>query len=133
MPHARAPRDQRSLRVLVVDDYAPMADLLAQTIRVENHAAMAVYGSEEALRVAEKFSPDALIADVMMPGMGGPELARAFAEKYPGCRVILLTASHWVPRNLSIGQARVKVLQKPFDRGEILEFLATCGPKKIDR
>jgi two-component system OmpR family response regulator len=117
--------DRKAVRVLVVDDYAPMADHLAKAIGTEEYTAMAVYSAEEALRAAEEFSPQALIADVMMPGMNGPELVCAFAKKFPGCRAMLMTANQWLPE-IFIRGLRIKVLQKPFGLEEIFGFLSTC-------
>ena len=113
------------IKVLVVDDYAPMADHLAKAICNGGHTAVAVYSAEEALRFAEEFSPHALIADVMMPGMNGPDLVCAFAEKFPACRAVLMTANQWLPE-IFIRGLRIKVLQKPFDLKTIFEFLANC-------
>ena len=119
---------RKPMRVMVVDDYAPMADHLARVLRDAEYEAVAVYSGEEALRFAEQFSPHALIADIMMPGMNGVELACAFGEKFPACRAVLMTAAQWLPE-LFIGGFRVKVLQKPFEVNAIFEFLASCDPE----
>jgi len=116
---------RKTVRVLVVDDYAPMADHLAKVICTEEYTAMAVYSAEEALRAAEEFLPHALISDVMMPGMNGAELVCAFAEKFPGCQSVLMTANQWLPE-IFIRGLRIKVLQKPFGLDEIFEFLTNC-------
>ena len=115
-----------TMRVLVVDDYAPMADHLAQVLRAQRHDALAVYSGEEALQVAEEFAPHALISDIAMPGMNGVELVHAFGEKFPACRPLLMTATQLMPE-LFIGGARVKVLQKPFEPERIFEFLARAA------
>lgn len=117
--------DRELVKVLVVDDYAPMADHLAKVICAEEYTAAAVYSAEEALRVAEEFSPHALISDVMMPGMNGPELLLTFAERFPRCRTVLMTANQWSPE-VFIHGLRIKVLQKPFDLKDVFEFLADC-------
>jgi len=96
-----ASNGRRSVRVLVVDDYAPMADYLAKALRENEYSAIPVYSAEEALHTAEQFSPQALIADVMMPGMNGAELACAFAEKFPTCRSVLMTANQLMKEILS--------------------------------
>lgn len=113
------------VRVLVVDDYAPMADQLAKALRHAGHEAIAAYSGEDALRVAEQLKPQALIADVMMPEMNGAELVCAFAERFPSCRAVLMTANQWLPE-IFISGVRVKVFQKPFDLEEVFKFVATC-------
>jgi hypothetical protein len=43
---------RKSFRVLVVDDYAPMADHLAKALCEKEYTAIPVYSGEEALRVS---------------------------------------------------------------------------------
>jgi two-component system, OmpR family, response regulator len=76
------------VKVLVVDDYVPIADHLTKVICDKGYTAMAVYNAAEALRAAEQFMPHAVIADVMMPQMNGAELVCVFAEKFPACRAV---------------------------------------------
>jgi DNA-binding response OmpR family regulator len=118
---------RKSVRVLVVDDYAPVADHLAKALCQNEYTALAVYSAEEALRTAEWFLPHALIADVMMPGMNGPELTCAFAKKSPTCRAVLMTANQWA-KEIFIGGLRIKVFQKPFALSELFELLDGAAP-----
>jgi CheY-like chemotaxis protein len=117
------PNGFNSVRVLVVDDYAPVADHLAKILCDKGCKALAVYSGIEALRAGEQFSPHALITDVMMPGMTGAELVCAFAERFPACRAVLMTANEWASE-ICINGSRIKVLQKPFEMKEIFRFLA---------
>src|ERR1700760_3638809 len=105
---------RKSVRVLVVDDYPNVADSLANVLCEKEYTAIPVHSGEEAMRVAKQFMPHVLIADVMMPEVNGIELAYTFAENFPTCRAVLMTAKHW-PEQLSIGELQVKVFHKPFD------------------
>src|SRR5215472_6050413 len=116
---------QKSVRVLVVDDYPNVADYLATVLREKEYTAIPVHSGEEALRVAEQFMPHVLIADVMMPELNGVELVSTFAQNFPTCRPVLMTAKHW-PEELSIGELHLKIFQKPFDLEELFEFLASA-------
>jgi DNA-binding response OmpR family regulator len=109
----------------VVDDYAFIADQLAKVIWDKGCKALAVYSGIEALRAGKQFSPHALIADVMMPGMNGAELVCAFSERFAACRAVLMTANQWAPE-IFVGGSRIKVLQKPFEIEEIFGFLASA-------
>jgi CheY-like chemotaxis protein len=117
-----------ALRVLVVDDFAPLADHLAGLLRRNGHSVQVAYDGLEALRVAERFQPHALISDVHMPGLNGFELAQAFAERFPKCRTVLVTID---PRAAgeSYDHREYRVLQKPVPLEELFEFLAACDPK----
>jgi CheY-like chemotaxis protein len=126
----QASHGRRSVRVLVVDDYPAMADGLAEILCNKEYTAIPVYSGEEALRMAEQFMPHALIADVMMPGMNGVELVRSYAEKFPTCRAVLMTANHWAPE-IFIKGLRIKVFEKPLDLAGLFEFLANAAPEAI--
>src|SRR5262249_2501524 len=123
---------RKLVRVLVVDDYAPIADHLANALCHKEYTAIPVYSAEQALRAAEQFSPHALIADVMMPGMNGVKLACTFAEKFPACRAVLMSVNQWA-KEIVIDGLRLEVFQKPFDIAEILEFLDSAVPETVGR
>ena len=109
-----------------MDDYVPMADHLAKLLCDQDYVAIPVYSAAEALAAAEKCPPQALIADIMMPGMNGVELACAFADKFPACRTLLMTANRWADE-IFIAGLRFRVLQKPFEPAELFEFLVSCA------
>jgi DNA-binding NtrC family response regulator len=87
-----APQSRSGVHVLVVDDYRPIADLLAKTMRAWGYKTRAAYSAAEAFRVAEEFKPNALIADVLLPDMDGWGLGAEFEQRFPGCGVLLMSA-----------------------------------------
>ena len=112
------------MRVLVVDDFAPIADFLGRCLRRSGYKVRVAYGGFEALRIAEEFRPHALISDVHMPGLDGFELAEAFAERFPNCQVVLATVDHTLV-GPSYDHRAIKVLQKPVALAEVIEFLSS--------
>lgn len=75
----------------------------------------------DALRVMEQVTPDVVLSDVRMPGMGGVELAGQIAERWPHVQVYLLTA--YPP---SVPGPWREVLVKPVARERLLW---ACGVK----
>jgi DNA-binding NtrC family response regulator len=122
-------KTQKPVRVLVVDDYHPMADALASALSGAGHDARAAYGGKEALRIAADFRPHAIISDVNMPEMNGFELAAAVAERFLDCRVLLMSIQGFYPFLQAHGRP-VKILQKPVSVTELLEFLDTCRDER---
>jgi CheY-like chemotaxis protein len=122
-----------SLRVLVVDDEQSVADTLALILNRSGHEAVAAYGAVEAVETAQQFRPHALVADVMMPGMSGIELARYFVENFAGCRVLLMSgmesAMEAAEKYLGDGHA-VPVVSKPVLPQTILAFISSCAEPK---
>jgi two-component system cell cycle response regulator len=63
-------------RVLVVDDIAANLKLLEARLNAEYYEVALANSGREALRLAQSWSPDVILLDVMMPGMDGYEVCR---------------------------------------------------------
>ena len=61
-------------RVLVVDDIAANLKLLEARLNAEYYEVALASSGPEALRLAQSWSPDVILLDVMMPGMDGYEV-----------------------------------------------------------
>lgn len=80
-------------RILVVDDDATVAEVLAAYLVREGFAVETVGDGEAALAAAAAASPDLVVLDVMLPGIGGFEVCRRLRSS--GCAnvpVVMLTA-----------------------------------------
>ncbi|MGB8167851.1 MAG: ATP-binding protein [Chthoniobacteraceae bacterium] len=88
---ATATAIQRPLRVLVVDDEAPVRDTLAAVLAADGHDVVLAQDGAEGLRRfgGEKF--DLIVTDKAMPGMSGDQMAVAIKRVAPGMPIILLT------------------------------------------
>ena len=82
-------------RVLVVDDHPLVRDGLRRVL--ENTGEFEIVGQAsdggEAVPLAEKLCPDAVIMDLIMPGKDGVAACREIVELLPETRVLMLTAS----------------------------------------
>src|SRR5205823_3137506 len=83
--------DHFPLHILIVDDYAPTASIMASLLRLWGHHPLAAATAAEALRLAEARRPDVVLLDVCLPDMSGWELARELARR-PQARNALLIA-----------------------------------------
>jgi two-component system response regulator MtrA len=79
------------MRILIVEDEVKMAALIRRGLRKEGFAADVAINGEDALWMAEATEYDALILDVMLPGIDGVEVCRRI-RKMDQLPVILLTA-----------------------------------------
>jgi DNA-binding NarL/FixJ family response regulator len=83
-----------AIRVLVVDDHP----LVRQGVRslLSNYADLVLVGEAEdaagALREAETTTPDVILLDIRMPGMGGVETARLLSRLQPAAKILMLTS-----------------------------------------
>ena len=69
------------MRVLVVEDEPKMAALLRRGLRDEGHAADVAGSGEDARLDGEATDYDAIVLDVMLPGIDGFETCRRLRER----------------------------------------------------
>jgi DNA-binding response OmpR family regulator len=84
----------KELRVLVVDDQLEVAKSLAGVVTSWGHKAEIAYSGEQALELADRFQPHAVLLDIMMPGMDGYSVAKSLRQivNLRECTVIGVTA-----------------------------------------
>jgi len=113
---------RRTAHLFVVDDNPEVRALTARLLERAGFQVQTAGSGHEALRMLER-SPkpiDLLLADVMMPGMSGSELAQEARRRYPGIRVLLTsgyTEAAAVQQGLWTGE--VQFLSKPYTPAEL--------------
>jgi len=110
-------------KVLVVDDEPDLADLAVALLSAHAVDAAVAYSAHEALQVLETDKEiDAVVSDVMMPGMTGLQLADAVRAMYPGVKIILV--SGYMHANILAGRERQYLFAtKPYQINTILGLL----------
>src|SRR5262249_39188439 len=83
---------QRAMRVLIVEDEPKMAALIRRGLRAEGVNADVVGRGEEAVVQGGASPYDAIVLDVMLPGMDGFAACRALREQGTWTPVLMLTA-----------------------------------------
>jgi two-component system OmpR family response regulator len=112
------------MRVLVVEDEAKLAALLARGLREEGHAADVAGRGEDAVWMAEAASYDVIVLDVMLPGMDGFAVCRRLREREVWAPVLMLTARDAVEdRVAGLDAGADDYLAKPFSFDELLARL----------
>ena len=86
------------MRILVVEDEAKMAGLIQRGLAGEGMAVDVVGGGEDALWRAEATEYDAIVLDVMLPGIDGFEVCRRLRAAGVWAPVLMLTARDCGPR-----------------------------------
>jgi DNA-binding response OmpR family regulator len=123
---------EASLRILLVDDQADAAQVLAKGLREQSHAVDIALDGEAALYQASINDYDLIILDVMLPGANGIEVCRSLRSSGSSIPVLMLTARDAVPdRVLGLDAGADDYLTKPFDFHELLariRALSRRGP-----
>ena len=112
------------MRVLLVEDYEPLARSVAQGLREAGYAVDRSADGEEGLWYAEANAYDAIILDVMLPKMDGLTLLRTLREKKNPAAVLILTAKDRLADRVSgLDAGADDYLVKPFEFDELLARL----------
>ena len=116
--------DGTPVRVLVVDDEAPLADLLSMALRYEGWQTTTAGDGAGAIRAAREFRPDAVILDVMLPDLNGLEVMRRLRADQHDIPVLFLTAKDAVEDRIAgLTAGGDDYVTKPFSLEEVVARL----------
>ena len=124
-PDEAAPRH----RILIVDDEESMRLLLARIISSALEAEVALAGTcEQALRLAGNYAYDAILLDLLMPGIGGlevlKEIRRASANTATPVIIVSMLADERTQENCRVAGASAYAT-KPVERNSLASLVRT--------
>lgn len=110
-------------KVIIIEDEQKIADAIAYALKREGYLVEVVYHGDAALEKIREFCPDAIILDLMLPGIDGYDILKKLQnEKAIG--VIMLTAkADIVNKVLGLELGADDYMTKPFDMRELLARL----------
>ncbi len=112
------------MRILVVEDELKMASLLRRGLAEEGHAVDVARTGDDALWMAGVAEYDAIVLDLMLPGVDGIEVCRRVRESGVWAPVLMLTARDGVAdRVAGLDAGADDYLAKPFSFAELLARL----------
>jgi DNA-binding NarL/FixJ family response regulator len=86
-------QEGRAIRVVAADDHAAYLRVTTETL---TRAGLDVVGvsttGQGAIDDVRTYSPDVALVDLRMPGLSGADVARTVRARYPGTRVVILSA-----------------------------------------
>ncbi|WP_406147357.1 response regulator transcription factor [Streptomyces sp. NBC_01012] len=116
--------DRNPIRVLVVDDEAPLAELLSMALRYEGWEVRSAGDGAGAVRTARDFRPDAVILDVMLPDMDGLAVLGRLRRELNDVPVLFLTARDAVEDRIAgLTAGGDDYVTKPFSLEEVVARL----------
>lgn len=121
------------MRILLADDEKELINALSAILKFNKYDVDCVYDGQSAYDAAINNDYDALVFDVMMPGMSGIEAVAALREKNIDTPVILLTAkAEFSDKITGLDAGADDYLTKPFNTGELLARLRALLRRKTE-
>jgi two-component system response regulator MprA len=113
------------VKILVVDDEPAVRESLRRALELEGYEIELARDGEEALaRLGEASNPDAVILDILMPGIDGLEVCRKMRDSGSHLPVLMLTARAEVDSRVAgLDAGADDYLPKPFALAELLARL----------
>src|SRR2546425_4660573 len=122
----------KKLTVMVVDDEPVVADTILEILKEEGIDGFAFPSGHAALNWFSRINPDAVIMDVVMPGISGIAAAIEMRKQSPACRVILFSGQTSTTDLLNEARAQgheFEGLEKPIKPEVLLaQLLGQHGP-----
>jgi DNA-binding NarL/FixJ family response regulator len=124
----------RPIRVAIVDDAAPVRDLLRHRLPFEGDFVVVAEGGtgEEAIEIARRHEPDLMILDVLMPGLTGVQALPSVRTAARACKVILYSGLESLgtrnPRSIGADA----FIDKAESYTRLSEVLADLFPAAVD-
>jgi PAS domain S-box-containing protein len=117
------------LTILLVEDEEHVLALARTVLQAEGHTVLDALNGHEAFQIAERFAGriDVLVADVVMPDMSGPEVARALRAARPEIVTVLVSGyaeTTVLPEEVTAGDAIF--VPKPYTPEALLEKISAA-------
>jgi len=111
---------QKKAKILLVDDMTLVRKALANLLKLSGHEVFEAENGLEAIGLLKTHEIDMLITDIIMPEMGGVDLAQVARKRSPDLPVILMSghaSDETIREALSRG---IRLLLKPFTKDDLL-------------
>jgi DNA-binding NtrC family response regulator len=119
-------------RVLLVDDEEKFLEVLSQRLGTRGIDAETSTSGEEALVKMKNKNFDAIVLDVMMPGIGGIETLKRIRKENPEVQIIMLTGQGSVDKAVeAMKEGAIDFMEKPADINTLLNKISEAKEKKI--
>jgi two-component system, OmpR family, response regulator len=121
------------MRILIVEDEPELAGLLARGLSEEGHAVDLADRGEDAFDWLEVAEYDALILDIMLPGIDGLAVCRELRRRHLSVPILLLTALDGIrDRVTGLDAGADDYLVKPFALAELLARLRALSRRPAE-
>jgi two-component system response regulator (stage 0 sporulation protein F) len=119
-------RDVKHRRIMIVDDDSDQRVMIQMMLEKEGYETMLAENGSQFLEKIDKFDPDLVILDVMMPGLTTEEILEKLSSKKSKPKIILLTVVRYSEEALAEILKKgniVAYIKKPFDLDDFINAI----------
>ena len=117
------------MRILLADDERELAACLAKYLGKAGHEVCTVTtGGLDVLPAYDRFHPDVVLMDVMMPRFNGITISHALVSRNPAVKLVLCSGLFTSDHPFVGGTGACGFLAKPFNFAEVKDVLESFGP-----
>ena len=121
------------MNVLVVEDERNLADAIVKILEDEGYNAEATYDGKAGLTCAKSGLYDAIVLDVMLPGMSGYDVVHSMRREEVSTPVLMLTAKTSTAEKVAgLDAGADDYMTKPFEAAELLARLRALTRRRGD-
>ncbi len=118
--------------VLVVDDEEQFLKVFSQRLKGRGMKVDTATSGEDAVKRVRGKEFDAIILDLVMPGMSGVDTLKRIKSENPDLQIIMLTGHGSVEKSVeAMKLGAVDFIEKPADMSKILEKIAEAKRKRV--
>ena len=120
------------MRILLADDERDLVAGLAQYLGNAGHEVCTVItGGLDVLPAYDRFRPDVVFMDIMMPRFNGITIAHALVSRDPGIKLILCSGSLSADHPFVAASGASRFLAKPFTFSQVREIVESLGQATV--
>ncbi len=117
-------RKNRKPKILIVDDSQYMREYLIEILKTESFQCAEASDGDEMFRMVEKFHPDIVFMDLIMPIMDGISATSILQKKYPYIKVIACSSQdNNATRLQAFERGADDFIAKPFDGERVIQSI----------
>ncbi|MBI5025781.1 MAG: response regulator [Nitrospirae bacterium] len=118
--------------VLIVDDEEQFLDVFSKRLQGRGMRVDTAASGEDAVKRAKGKEFDAIVLDLVMPGLNGIETLKRLKDENPDLQIIVLTGHATVEKGVeAIKAGAMDFLEKPVDLNKLLGIIGEAQHRKI--
>jgi DNA-binding NtrC family response regulator len=118
--------------VLVVDDEEQFLKVFSQRLEGRGLKVDTSPSGEDAVQKVKGKDFDAIVLDLVMPGMGGIEALKRIRAENPEVQIIILTGHGTIEKTVeAVKEGAIDFMEKPADLNKIMEKISDAKQKKV--